>query len=50
MKELKTTKPIESTYQTIKEVLEQARAQSYRAVNFAMVQGRNRGDVVANIE
>ena len=38
MKKLKTTKPIESTYQTIKEVLEQARAQSYRAVNFAMVQ------------
>ena len=37
MKKLKTTKPIESTYQTIKEVLEQARAQSYRAVNFAMV-------------
>ena len=38
MKKLKTTKPIESTYQTIKEVLEQARTQSYRAVNFAMVQ------------
>ena len=38
MKKLKTTKPIESTYQTIKEVLEQARAQSNRAVNFAMVQ------------
>ena len=29
---------MELTYQTIKEVLEQARAQSYRAVNFAMVQ------------
>jgi predicted nuclease of restriction endonuclease-like (RecB) superfamily len=37
MKKLKTTKPIESTYQTIKEVLENARAQSYRAVNIAMV-------------
>ena len=38
MKKLKTTKPIESTYQNIKKVLEQARAQSYRTVNFAMVQ------------
>lgn len=38
MNKLKTTKPIESTYKSIKEVLEQARAQSYRAVNFAMVQ------------
>ena len=38
MKKLKTTKPIDSTYQTIKAVLEQARAQSYRAVNVAMVQ------------
>ena len=38
MKKLKTTKPIESTYQTIKEVLEQARSQAYRAVNIAMVQ------------
>ena len=38
MKKLKTTKPIDSTYQTIKAVLEQARAQSYRAVNISMVQ------------
>ena len=38
MKKLKTTKPIESTYQTIKEVLKQARSRAYRAVNFAMVQ------------
>lgn len=37
MKKLKTIKPIESTYQTIRAVLEQARAQSYRAVNIAMV-------------
>ncbi|MBI5100616.1 MAG: DUF1016 domain-containing protein [Nitrospirae bacterium] len=29
---------MESTYQTIREVLEQARSQAYRAVNFAMVQ------------
>jgi len=35
---VKTTKPIESTYRSIKEVLEQARSQAYRAVNFAMVQ------------
>ena len=38
MKKLKITKPIESTYQTIRVGLEQARAQSYRAVNVAMVQ------------
>lgn len=38
MKKLKTTKSMESTYQTIREVLEQARSQAYRAVNFAMVQ------------
>ncbi len=38
MKKLKTTKPIESAYQTIKEVLVQARTQAYRAVNVAMVQ------------
>ncbi len=38
MKKVKITKPIETAYQTIKEVLEQARAQSYRAVNVAMVQ------------
>lgn len=38
MKKVKTAKPIESTYQTIKEVLEQARSQAYRAVNVAMVQ------------
>jgi len=38
MKKMKPVKPIESTYQTIREVLEQARSQAYRAVNFAMVQ------------
>jgi hypothetical protein len=47
MKKLKTTKPIESTYQNIKKVLEQARAQSYRAVNFAMVQAES-GTVLIN--
>lgn len=51
MKELKTTKPIESTYQTIKEVLEQARARSYRAVNFAMVQAYwNIGKIIVEEE
>ena len=38
MKKLKTTKQIESTYRTIKEVLEQARSEAYRTVNFTMVQ------------
>jgi hypothetical protein len=51
MKKLKTTKPIESTYQTIKEVLEQARAQSYRTVNFAMVQAYwNIGKIIVEEE
>ncbi|TAN42561.1 MAG: DUF1016 domain-containing protein [Nitrospirae bacterium] len=51
MKKLKISKPIESTYQTIKEVLEQARAQSYRAVNFAMVQAYwNIGRIVVEEE
>jgi hypothetical protein len=38
MAKMKIAKPIDATYQTIKEVLEQARSQSYRAVNIAMVQ------------
>ncbi len=38
MKKSKVTKPIELTYQTIREVLEQARSEAYRAVNFTMVQ------------
>ncbi len=51
MKKLKTMKPIESTYQTIKEVLEQARAQSYRTVNFAMVQAYwNIGKIIVEEE
>ena len=51
MKKLKTTKSIESTYQNIKEVLEQARSQSYRAVNFAMVQAYwNIGRVIVEEE
>jgi predicted nuclease of restriction endonuclease-like (RecB) superfamily len=38
MKKSKVTNPIESTYQTIREVLAQARSEAYRAVNFTMVQ------------
>ena len=38
MKKSKVTKPIESTYQTIRGILEQARSRAYRAVNFTMVQ------------
>lgn len=37
-KRSKATKPIESTYRAIKDILEQARSQAYRAVNFTMVQ------------
>lgn len=38
MKKPKVMKPIDATYRTIKDVLDQTRSQAYRAVNVAMVQ------------
>jgi hypothetical protein len=38
MKKSLKVKPIESTYQSVKHILEEARKKAYSAVNFAMVQ------------
>ena len=38
MKKSIKIKPIDSTYQSVKQILEEARKKAYSAVNFAMVQ------------
>lgn len=47
----KVLKPVESTYQSVKQILEEARNTAYSAVNFAMVQAYwNIGKVIVEEE
>ena len=51
MKKKKVLKPVESTYQSVKQILEAARSTAYRAVNFAMIQAYwNIGRVIVEDE
>ncbi len=51
MKKREVLKPIESTYQSVKQILEEARKTAYSAVNFAMVQAYwNIGKVIVEEE
>jgi len=51
MKKREVLKPIESTYQSVKQILEETRKTAYSAVNFAMVQAYwNIGKVIIEEE
>jgi len=51
MKKKDVLKPVESTYQSVKQILEEARKTAYTAVNFAMVQAYwNIGKVIVEEE
>jgi len=51
MKKKEVLKPVDSTYQSVKHILEEARGTAYRAVNFAMVQAYwNIGRVIVEEE